>query len=152
MKTHPAKWGSGCSSWGALSLLPELPHYLLNDGVVHMPPSSANFFLPWTFWLIFFRGCREYAPIIRKILENWKFAVQIEIFQKNTFLSCFFRSSIFLLKVLESFRRGFPISWRWCSACFSRSINIAPLIIFENVYVIERCLLIRGDEQHIVRK
>ena len=52
------------------------------SGGTYGPP--ANFLLPWAFWLIFFsRGCREYAPIIRKIIENLKFAVQIEIFQKQ---------------------------------------------------------------------
>ena len=51
-------------------------------GTYGTPP---NFF-PRAFWLIFFRGCREYTPIIRKIIENWKFAVQIEIVQKNNFL------------------------------------------------------------------
>ena len=46
-----------------------------------MPPLT---FFALSFLIDFCRACREYAPIIRKIIENWKFAVQIEIFQKNT--------------------------------------------------------------------
>ena len=51
------------------------------------PSSSPTLPLPFfalSFLIDFLRGCREYAPIIRKTIENWKFAVQIEILQKNT--------------------------------------------------------------------
>ena len=48
--------------------------------------------LPLTFFCLellidFFQGCWKYGPIIRKIIENVQLAVQIEIFQKNTFFA-----------------------------------------------------------------
>ena len=55
------------------------------EGVHMVPPRLLSFAL--SFLIDFFRGCREYAPIIRKIIEKWKFAVQIEILQKNTFFA-----------------------------------------------------------------
>ena len=51
---------------------------------VHMPPSSLTFFA-LSFLIDFFRGCWKYGPIIRKIIEDVLFAVQKQIFQKNTF-------------------------------------------------------------------
>ena len=40
----------------------------------------ANFFLALSFLIDFFRGCWKYGPIIREIIENVQFAVQIGIF------------------------------------------------------------------------
>ena len=50
-----------------------------------MPPISATFFA-LSFLIVFFRAYRQFAPRSRKIIENLQFAVQIEIFPKNTFL------------------------------------------------------------------
>ena len=50
-----------------------------------MPPPLGNFF-PLSF-LIDFLFCRKSASHSRKIIENRKFAIQIEIFPKNTFFT-----------------------------------------------------------------
>ena len=59
----------------------------MTGGHIWDPPPTANVFFALSFLMDFFRGCREYPLIIRKIIENWKFAVQIELFQKNTFFA-----------------------------------------------------------------
>ena len=48
-------------------------------------PTPLTFFFSLSFLIDFFRGCWKYGPFIRKIIENVQFAVQIEIFQNNTF-------------------------------------------------------------------
>ena len=42
-------------------------------------------FFPLSFLIDFFSFCRKSASYSRKVIENRKFAVQIEIFPKNTF-------------------------------------------------------------------
>ena len=46
-----------------------------------------NFFSLELFNSFFFSFCRKSASYSRKIIENRKFAVQIEIFPKNTFFT-----------------------------------------------------------------
>ena len=54
-------------------------------GVRMTPP--AKLFLLWAFWLICFRACWQYASYGRKIIEILLFAVQIEMFPRNTFFA-----------------------------------------------------------------
>ena len=51
-----------------------------------MPPPPLTFFA-LSFLIDFFQACRQFAIYSRKIIENLQFAVQIEIFSKNTFFA-----------------------------------------------------------------
>ena len=48
-------------------------------------PTPPLTFFALSFLIGFFRACRQFSSRSRKIIENLQYAVQIEIFSKNTF-------------------------------------------------------------------
>ena len=52
----------------------------MRRGVRMAPPREL-------FFALSFRACRQFASYSRKIIENLQFAVQIEMFHKNTFFA-----------------------------------------------------------------